>query len=247
MAIIQCPECGAENPAANKHCGECGELIRPEPGDRFKTLVAVLIAVISIVGAVLAWRAAAAGSSASDADVRGTVSIIQRNQALVASEAEMYRNLSAYLQVRIHDVLSLNLMADSERRAGDDPKSAQYWSDGWTEIFVAEAYLDEVDIGPEYIRADGSYDGQAAQDIDMAERALGTDFDPQGQHFARADQLRTKVLWLVGLALVLAVALLCYTLATVIESRMRYLFFAVGSVVSVAVVVAAVIVELRIV
>lgn len=247
MATIRCPECGAENPEDNKHCAQCGELVRPAPEDRFKTLVAILIAVVSIIGAVLAWRAAAAGSSASDADVRGTVSIIQRNQALVASEAEMYRNLSAYLQVRIHDALSLDLMADSERRAADDPKGTQYWDDGWTEIFVAEAYLEEVDIRPEYIRVDGSYDGQAAQNIDMAERALGTDFDPLGQHFRRADQLRTKVLWLVGLALVLAGALLCYTLATVIERRVKYVFFALGSALAVAVVVAAVIVELRIV
>jgi hypothetical protein len=247
MALIHCPECGAENPASNKHCGQCGELIRPEAADRFKTLVAILIAIVSLIGAVLAWRAAFADSGAADADVRGTVSIIQRNQALVASEAEMYRNLSAYVQVRIHDVLSLYLVADSERRAADDPKSAQYWADGWTEIFVAEAYLDEVDIRPEYIRADGSYDGQAAQDIDMAERSLGTDFDPLGQHFAQADRLRTKVLWLVGLALVLAVALLCYTLATVIQRRIKYLFFALGSALSVLVVVAAIIVELRIV
>jgi hypothetical protein len=247
MAVIRCPECGAENPESNKHCSQCGELIRPEPADRFKTLVAVLIAIISIIGAVLAWRAAFADSSASDADVRGTVSIIQRNQALVASEADMYRNLSAYLQVRIHDALSLNLIADSERRAGDDPKSAQYWSDGWTEIFVAEAYLDEVDIRPEYIRPDGSYDGQAAQDIDMAQRSLSTDFDPLGLHFSQADQLRTKVLRLVGLALVLAVALLCYTLATVIERGLKYVFFALGSALSVLVVVAAIIVELGIV
>lgn len=246
MATIQCPECGAENPESSKHCGQCGELIRPEPGDRFKTLVAILIAVVSIVGAVLAWRAAAAGSSASDADVRGTVSIIQRNQALVASEADMYRNLSAYLQVRIHDALSLNLVADSERRAADDPKGSQYWSDAWTEIFVAEAYLEQVDIRPEYIRADGSYDGQAAQDIDMAERSLSTDFDPQGQHFGRADRLRTRVLWLVGLTLVLAGALLCYTLATVIQRGLKYVFFALGSVLSILVVVGAVLVELSV-
>ena len=49
-----------------------------------------------------------------------------------------------------------------------------------------------VDGRPEYVRADGSYDGRAAQDIDMAQRALGADFDPQGRHFARADLLRQQ-------------------------------------------------------
>jgi hypothetical protein len=247
MTVPRCPECGAENPVENKHCGQCGEQLQPDRENRFKTLVAILIAVVSIAGAVLAWRAAQASSGASDADVRGTVSIIHRNEALVASEADMYRNLAAYLQVRIHDVLSRSLHADSERRASDDPKRLPLWDEGWTEILVAEAYLDEVDVRPEYIRADGSYDGRAAQDIDMAQRALSTDFDPQGRHFARADLLRAKVRWLIGLGLVLSVALLCYTLATVIERRLKYLFFALGSAIFALVLVGTVIVELSLV
>lgn len=244
MAMQQCPECGADNPEGNKHCGQCGEALQPESAGRFKTLVAILIAIVSIVGAVLAWRATLAGSSASDADVRGTVSIINRNQALVASDADTYRNLSAYLQVRIHDTLSRNLLADSERRASDDPRRTRLWDDGWTEIFVAEAYLEQVNVRPEYIRPDGSYDGQAAQDIDMAQRALSTDFDPQSRNFARADQLRSKVRWLIGLALVLSVALFCYTLATVIQRRLKYVFFAVGSAIFVVVIVGTIAVEL---
>jgi hypothetical protein len=245
MTVQNCPKCGAENPAGSKYCGQCGESVGPaEREGGFRTLVAILIAVVSIVGAVLAWRAAQAGSSAADADVRGTVSIINRNQALVASDADMYRNLSTYLQVRIHDMLSLSLFADYERRASDDPKLSSLWDEGWTEVFVAEAYLDQVNVRPEYIRPDGSYDGKAAQDIDMATRSLGSDFDPQGRHFAQADRLRTKVLWLVGLALVLSVTLLCYTVATVIQRRVKYVFFAVGSVIFVLVIAAAIVVEL---
>ena len=89
MTIQTCPECGAENPAGNKHCGQCGEQLQADREGRFRTLVAILIAVVSIAGAVLAWRASQASSGASDADVRGTVSIIHHNQALVASEADM--------------------------------------------------------------------------------------------------------------------------------------------------------------
>lgn len=245
MTTQNCSQCGAEVPAESKFCRQCGEPIGQEEGhDRFKTIVAILIAVVSIAGAVLAWRAAQAGSGAADADVRGTVSTINRNQALVASESDMYRNLSTYLQVRIHDVLSLNLLADSERRPGGDPKSTQLWDEGWTEIFVAEEYLDQVDVRPEYIRPDGSYDGKAAQDIDMAQRSLSTNFDPQGRSFALADRLRTKLLWLVGLALVLSLALLCYTLATVIERRLKYVFFALGSGIFLLVLVGTLLVEL---
>ncbi len=248
---IQCPDCSAENSADARFCRQCGaalprEAEKEEPEDRFKTFVAILIGIVSILGAVLAWRAATAGSGAADADVKGVVSTVSRNQALGATTGDMYRNLRTYLLVRIHDVLSNSLLAESALYPGEDPNSDRLWSDGWTEIFVAEEYLENVDVRPEYIRPDGSYNGQAAQDIDMAHRAMSEDFDPQGRHFAEADELRGQVQWHIMLALVLSLALLFYTLASVITSRLKLLFFALGSAVALLVVAGFVLVELHV-
>jgi uncharacterized Tic20 family protein len=249
---IQCPACSLENPDDAKFCQRCGAALprrereAEEPEDRFKTFVAILIGIVSILGAVLVWRAATAGSSAADADVSGIVSTVSRNQARVATESDMYRNLRTYVLVRIHDLLSQGLIAESALYPGEDPNSSRLWEDAWTEVFVAEQYLNQVDIRPEYIRPDGSYDGQAAQDIDMAHRALGADFDPQGRHFTEADSLRARVQWFVGLALVLSLALLFYTLASVINHPSRFLFFALGSAVFLLVLAGFVLVELNV-
>lgn len=94
---MKCPTCGAENPESGKFCSECGVSFasgkreKEEPEDRFKTIVAFLIAFVSIVGAALAYRVALAASNAADADVAGIVSSVSLHQARVASEADLYR------------------------------------------------------------------------------------------------------------------------------------------------------------
>jgi len=197
--------------------------------ERFKTVVAVLIAIVSLAGAILAWRISTVDSEAADADVSGIVSIVSWQQARVASEADMYRNLRTYLRVRIHDLLSDGLTRERDLYPLEDPNRDRLWDEGWLETFVAEEYLDQVTIRPEYIRPDGSYDGQAAQDIDMASWSLTSDFDPQGRYFTQADRMRVKVRWLMGLALFLSTSLVFYTLAEVITHTVKYVFLILGT------------------
>lgn len=231
MSASVCQECGAENTPDAKFCNQCGESLVERKNERFKTVVAVLIALVSLAGAVLAWRIAVLDGDAADTDVGGIVSHINWQQARVASESDAYRDSRIYLRVRIHDLLSQDLVATSEELPQDSPDSDRAWDDGWTETYVAEEYLDQVAIRSDYIRPDGSYDGQAAQDIDMAERALLSDFDPTGRHFAEADQLRVKTFWLTGLALFLSLSLVFYALAEVIAHPVKYLCVLIGSLI----------------
>lgn len=229
MSVLICSDCSAENTADAKFCNQCGVALTEKKDDRFKTFVAVLIAVVSLAGALLAWRIAALDSLASDDDVQGIVSLVSWHQARVGTEADMYRNLRTYLKVRIHDALSNGLARERDLYPNKDPNRTRLWDEGWTETFVAEEYLDQVTIRPEYIRADGSYDGQAAQDIDMAGLALTADFDPQGRYFAEADGLRLKTQRLTALALFLSTSLLFYTLAEVVTHPVKYVFVILGS------------------
>ena len=79
--MMNCPTCSTENPESAKFCNECGlsltggERKKEEPEDRFKILVAFLIAIVSIVGAALAYRIALAAGNAADADVAGIINI----------------------------------------------------------------------------------------------------------------------------------------------------------------------------
>lgn len=246
---MKCPECDTESAASGKFCAECGAPLagegrkREEPADRFKTLVAFLIAIVSIAGAVLAYRTALAASSAVDADVAGIVSSVNLHQARVASEADLYRDLKAYLQGRIHGQLSQDLVAEHDRYPEEDPARSRLWDEAWIETLVAEAYLNRIYIGPESIRADGNVDEQAALDIAIAHWALEADLEPEA-HFAEADRLRTKVQWLMGLAILLALTLLLYTLAEVITRGIKILFLVLGSGTFVIAIIGMVAVEL---
>jgi hypothetical protein len=247
---MKCPACSAENPKSAKFCNECGLSLtngegkkEEEPADRFKILVAFLIAIVSIVGAALAYRVALAAGNAADADVAGIVSSVNLHQARVASEAELYRDLRAYLQVRIHDQLSHDLNAERDQYPSGDPARDRLWDEGWTETYVAEAYLGEIYIPPEHIRPDGSYDEQAALDINIAHRALEADFNREG-HFAEANRLRAKVQWLMGVAFILTITLLFYTLAEVITHAIKYLFLVLGTAAFIVVIIATLVIEL---
>jgi hypothetical protein len=130
--------------------------------------------------------------------------------------------------VRIHDLLSNALIAERDRHPDQDPIQDELWDAGWTETYVAEGYLDQIYISPEYLRSDGSYDVQAYLDIRGADWALETDLN-QEAHFQEASRLRSKVEWLMGSALVLTLTLLFYTLAEVVTHGVKYIFVIVGS------------------
>lgn len=242
---MDCPECGAENPESAKFCNECGEALpgaEDKGSDRFTTVVAFLIAIVSIVGAILAYRVTLAAGAAADEDVAGVVSSLNIHQARVASQADLYRDLSAFLQVRIHNQLSRDLIEQRNQYPDDDPIRTQLWDEAWTETFVAESYQDKIYISPEYLRSDGSYDQQAALDISIAHWALESDFN-RDRHFDEADRLRTRVQWLMVVAFVLALVLFFYTLAEVITHPLKYLLVGLGSAIFVVAIVAMIAIE----
>jgi predicted nucleic acid-binding Zn ribbon protein len=249
MGAMNCPACNAENPDDGKYCTQCGtplpkEEQKEEKGtDRFRTLVAILIAIVSLAGAALAYRITLAAGSAADGDVTGIVSSINLHQARVASEAELYRDLRAYLQGHIHNQLSHDLFAERDEYPAGDPAQDRLWDEAWIETRIAEAYLNEIYVPPEHLRPDGSYDGPAALNLAMAHRALDFDFDRE-RHFSEADRLRRKVQSLIGVALVLAVVLLFYTLAEVTQRAVKYVFLALGTATLALAIIAALVIEL---
>jgi hypothetical protein len=243
---MKCPSCETENLENGKYCHECGESLSYDEHERFRVLVAFLIAFVSIVGAMLAYRVTITAGNAADSDVAGIVSSLNIHQARVASQADLFRDLRAYLQVRIHDQLSHDLIAERDQYSNDDPIRDQLWDQGWTETFIAESYLDKIYIRPEHLRADGSYDEQAALDIRIAHRALEADFDREG-HFAEADRLRRKVQLLMLVGFMLAVALFFLTLAQIITHSVKYLFVALGTAISILAVIAMAAIDLTIV
>lgn len=57
---------------------------QPGPAERFRTAVAILIAAVSVLGAIVAWRASVYSTDASNLDQQATQELVRRQQILAS-------------------------------------------------------------------------------------------------------------------------------------------------------------------
>src|SRR5436190_18421116 len=81
----------------------------PAPTDRFRSWVGVMIAVVSILGAVVVWRASVESSNASDLTQQGTQQLILQQQKQSAIEAGVARDFSLFSDFQEHVINWRNL------------------------------------------------------------------------------------------------------------------------------------------
>ena len=65
--------------------------------DKFRTFTASLIAVVTVISALVTWRAAVAAQSASDADFLGLVATVNAEEAEVLSTIKVAEHYQAFL------------------------------------------------------------------------------------------------------------------------------------------------------
>src|SRR5512147_1805579 len=94
------------------------------PSNRFAVFLAIGIAIATVVGAILAARAAVYNSAANDADQAGLSSAIDLALTQSSVEAQRAQNLSAFLQFAQHRRLA-ELISDQMKQL--DPAS-ELWA-----------------------------------------------------------------------------------------------------------------------
>lgn len=188
-------------------------------GGRFKTAMGFMIAFVTVMSAVAAWRAALAAGDASNADVNGLAATInlEESQALNSLTAyEHYRAFTAYLRyTHLGDLLYEDMQAASDadypildRQRGDDYALAVELQGQ----FFPSRYLD-----PD----SGNY--QVAREINalVADDERDRDINP-APHFTKADELRTKSNYLVAVLVAFAIALWFFSLAESMRHAFKY-------------------------
>jgi len=211
------------------------------PSNRFGVFLAIGIAVATVVGAILAARAAVYNDAANDADQAGLSSAIDLALTQSAVEAQRAQNLSAFLQFARHRRLA-ELISDqmdqidsnSEAWAQLDRESSAEWNKAVNSRYFFDAAF--------YDKFSNTFDQQAFIDSQLAEAASLKDLNPDPE-FSQADDDRTTAAQLVSLIAVLAVALLCFAIANVLENRLRYILAGLGVLIIVGSIVAAVAIE----
>ncbi len=188
-----------------------------ESGNRFKIIVAVLIALVAVIGAAVAWRSALIDDEAGDEDFAGLAAAVSAEETHTSSNSLMYANYRAYTAYVRYNELG-NLIAEDLPGVSESEASAlrHQMEEAWTLAIGASSFFPN-----RYLNRDGTYDTDRELGEAWAYAAQEKDLYPE-QHFARADRLRAKSSWLVAIIILLTISVWFYTLAEGIDHPVKY-------------------------
>jgi hypothetical protein len=203
-----------------------------ESGRGFRNVVAVLIAVSTLVGALVAWRSSLAADNAAAARGTGTTVLISLTRHQTEVTSNLYQNLDAFASYLWHLALTELIDKDLVVAAEADSQREVLESDRLRQANLALAALDLLNL--DYLhRTDASAAGQTFErerfyETNMAEVASQEDLDYLA-HFGDSDGEATIALRLTLSAVLISLSIFFYTGATLAASRLKYLWVAVGA------------------
>lgn len=198
-----------------------------EQTDRLTLINALLIALVTLLGAYVAWRASVAADNAGDASLAGLMATLNVQETLALNNTQHYENYRAYTAYTRYNALGDEIELDLAKASPDEAEILdRQMREAWD---VAQSFY----FPREYLKRDGAYDTQRELGEALAETARQRDLNPQ-PHFAESDQSQTKSNWLIGVITGLAVALLCFTLVeSVNKAALKYVLIAAGLLITV--------------
>ena len=210
---------------------------RNRESDRIETVASVLIAVVTVLTAVVVWRASRLSGEATDADRHGMINTLKASAAKAENLAYLYQQEADLAQSHVLFEAQINYLRG---RAGEFAASADgaavaaiLNSEADALLLIDQGTVASVPLAADakYRRADGTFDlDTRLQDL-AAENPDLAALDP-GQDFAKADRLDRKALYLALTVIVFAAALFLLTLAQITRRRTRRLYLAVGVVIA---------------
>lgn len=193
---------------------------------RFEVTVSILTALVTIISAMIAWRAALASDAAGNADFAGMGAALNREEARILSSATTYQQYRAFTNYLRNNEIGneINAAIDTAPEDQRDALASQRRS-SWDQITIDSNFF-----STRYLRSDSegeTYDTERQLGESAANAAQQKDVDPDS-HFNLADRLRAKSNLLVGMLIIMAGALWFYTMAGEIKHGIRYLIAFLG-------------------
>jgi hypothetical protein len=190
--------------------------------NRFKSFVAILVAIVTVLGALTAGLAAKASSDAGDEDFAGMGAAISAQKADLINEVYAYEHYRAYTTYARNLELGFLLhdpSADETTQQALYNQQLEVWgvANGIISTFFQARYMDP----------DGTYDLNRELQEARAEDEQNNDLN-YTPYFNKADSLRARSSFLVGNMIVFAISFWFLTLAQVMENRFKYFMAVFG-------------------
>jgi hypothetical protein len=207
-----------------------------------EAIVAVLIAIAAVMGAVVAWRASVVSDASGDADYAGLRSALFAEETRALNAVNGYEHYGAYTNYARYNAMGASLegylaenvdLEENEAYLLDRQRSEYYdLADASNDLFPAR-----------YMNRDGSYGLNREMGEMWADAAKEKDLNPDPQ-FKEADHLRDKSNNMLLTLTLIGISLVFYTLVETVSDRFKYLMVGLGSVFLVVGTVAAIILEM---
>jgi hypothetical protein len=215
-----------------------------EGQSRLRTAVSVLIATVTVIGALVGWRISVASGATGAADSRGLEAALRSANTATSISTLLATNLSFFSQYQEH--LELATLLERDLAVEPDPTRRRTLEDeALRERSLAENARTRVDV--DYVEVDPEngteyFNGNRFWEAQQAETAATQALDP-APAFADADQARTKTRDLTAVAVALSGSLFLLSAATVTPRRGMLILSVVAVPVATAASVAAVVIE----
>jgi hypothetical protein len=213
------------------------DVVEPS-SDRFTTLVAILIALVTVIGALVVWRAAVAEDASGDADYAGLRAAINAEETRALNFVNTYENYGSYVNYQRNRDFGNLILADMANATEEQALALNSQRADAHDLALAAQHL----FPQRFLNRDGSYSTERQLNELWATAAKEKDLNPTPQ-FEDADRLRAKTNNLLLTAGALALALVAYTLIEAASARWKMVLFAAGSLLAIGGTIMAALIE----
>lgn len=201
-----------------------------ESGTWFSTIIALLIAAVSVAGAIVAWRASVSADGAGDADTAGLRATINLSETRALAAVNVYDDYASFVEYYVNRGISQRL----EQALFDLPTDSPAETLETLQTDLADnmdlTSASQLAFPNQFLNRDGTYAFERQRGEILANAARQRDLNPQPS-YDEADTLRQQTNNLLIALTVLAIGLVFYTFIEAFENRLlRYTLTLGGTV-----------------
>lgn len=209
-----------------------------DAGDRIQTITGVLIAVITVLAAMVAWWASVTEDNAGDEDYAGLQCTVRAEQARAVNYVDALEHYGSFLNFRRSKSLSDRLEKAAKKHKAHEER---YETASRAAADLAAANLGQ--FPARFMNRDGTYSLSRDMGAMWQEEAKQQDMDDQA-HFVAAEVSYQRTLKLSLAVVVMTLGLVALTLVEVLGGGAQMLWLVVGSVLGFAGLIWAVMLEM---
>jgi hypothetical protein len=201
-----------------------------QDSSKLETAVAMFIALATIVGALVAWRAALSEDIAGDADYAGLRSLTWAEESKALHMVDAYEDYRLFIKYRYNDHLGDLIEAGLEDGSVGEDESVALNQDLEEARQIAEvnvSFLDETKAS-RYLNRDGTFalNRELGEKWSAARRKHDMSFTPR---FDEADKYRDKTEKQLMAGIIITIGLVFFTLFESFAGGIRMVFLGLGA------------------